>query len=483
MAHTSSVTKNAFLSVVISASTTLLALITYPYLLRVLQPSGIGDTRFVQSVIGYFGLFATLGINDYAIRAISKVRDNKDNLSRTVSEIYSISLVTHTVTALVLVASLFFVPKFNRLWPLFTVFAVSMLIEGFNCEWLYRGLEKYTYLTVVSLMGKVISAVSVFLLVKKQDDLVFYSITLVFGNVLSTVCNNISLKKTIGTGIRLVRPNIKEKLQPVLIFFFITGTSILYAHMDVIMIDLLTSNVDNGYYDVGLKVKTILISISSSLWTVALPKATNLWDRNDVEEAKNFVKKGLHAIYAIQFPMVVFFMIFATPTVMLLGGEQYSAGISAMIFSLSSVFAIGVTNIIGGNVLMGKGHEKFILYSSLIGLLSNLLLNLLLIPQNGATGAAAATALSELIVLISEAMFIKVKLRISVFEPGVFAKCMLSCALGGAFSLFAFVLPGGNILKLVYGVILFAVGYLAVMIPTKDAIVFGLLSRFLHIKR
>ena len=57
-------------------------LITFPYASRILLPEGIGKVDFANSIIAYFILIASLGINTYAIREGAKVRDDKEKLSK-----------------------------------------------------------------------------------------------------------------------------------------------------------------------------------------------------------------------------------------------------------------------------------------------------------------------------------------------------------------------------------------------------------------
>ena len=49
-------------------------LITAPYLSRVLEPDGIGTASYVESVVSYFVLFATMEITTYGQREISYVQ-------------------------------------------------------------------------------------------------------------------------------------------------------------------------------------------------------------------------------------------------------------------------------------------------------------------------------------------------------------------------------------------------------------------------
>lgn len=88
-----SIKKNFIMNALLTISSFIFPLITFPYISRVLSPEGIGKVSFANSVVAYFALFAQLGIPTYGVRACAKVRDNKKELSQTVQEIFIINIV------------------------------------------------------------------------------------------------------------------------------------------------------------------------------------------------------------------------------------------------------------------------------------------------------------------------------------------------------------------------------------------------------
>lgn len=102
MFKNNSVKVNFIFNVTLSVTSLLFPLITFPYVSRVLQPSGLGKISFATSIISYFSIFAQLGIPTYGIRACSKVKDDIQKLSKTVLEILLVNLITVTISYIVL---------------------------------------------------------------------------------------------------------------------------------------------------------------------------------------------------------------------------------------------------------------------------------------------------------------------------------------------------------------------------------------------
>ena len=70
---------NFIMNAILTVSSILFPLITFPYISRVLLVEGSGKVAFATSVVSYFTMFATLGIPTYGIRACARVRDDKEN--------------------------------------------------------------------------------------------------------------------------------------------------------------------------------------------------------------------------------------------------------------------------------------------------------------------------------------------------------------------------------------------------------------------
>ena len=83
---------NIVMNMLLTMSSFIFPLITFPYVSRVLGPESLGKVSWTASVIAYFNLFAQLGIPTYGIRACAEVRDDRALLSRTAQELLFINL-------------------------------------------------------------------------------------------------------------------------------------------------------------------------------------------------------------------------------------------------------------------------------------------------------------------------------------------------------------------------------------------------------
>ena len=170
------------MNVILTASTFIFPLITFPYISRILLPAGVGKVNFATSLVSYFSMIAMLGVPTYGIRACAQVRDDREELSRTVHEIFFINLIMGVLVSIVYFAALATVPRLRADYALFAVMSTTILFNVIGMEWLYKGLEQYSYITVRSIVFKVIGLILMFLFVKSEKDYVIYgAITIVAG--------------------------------------------------------------------------------------------------------------------------------------------------------------------------------------------------------------------------------------------------------------------------------------------------------------
>ena len=101
---------NFIMNAILTMSSFIFPLITFPYISRILLPEGTGKVSFATSLISYFSMIAQLGIPIYGIRACAKVRDNRIELTRTAHELLFINLGMNVFSYLALAVALLTVP-------------------------------------------------------------------------------------------------------------------------------------------------------------------------------------------------------------------------------------------------------------------------------------------------------------------------------------------------------------------------------------
>ena len=92
MKEVKSIKFNFIMNLIRVLMTIVFPLITYPYATRVLNSAGVGRAAYVASIVSYFQLVASFGVNNYAITEGAKIRDDKVKLNKFASEMFFINL-------------------------------------------------------------------------------------------------------------------------------------------------------------------------------------------------------------------------------------------------------------------------------------------------------------------------------------------------------------------------------------------------------
>lgn len=389
-----SIKQNMFMSVILTTANFLFPLITYSYVARILKADGTGKVAFVQSVLAYFTYFAALGIPGYGVRECAKERDNQEKLSKIVHELFIINIITTVLSYVALVIVIVCIKRFQTYSALFMVMSFGIILQTLGMEWLYKSLEKYTYITIRSIFFKSISVILTFLLIKTEDDYIKYGALTIFAAGASNIMNFIHVKKFINLK-KQQHYDFKVHLKPIMVFFMSTIIITVYAQFDTVMLGLMKGDREVGIYNAAVKMKTIVLSVSTAITSVLIPRMSQYVKRGDNEQFRVLLMKSLRVCCVTLFPLT-FFVIFNTKDIItFVCGTEYLSSTLTLIILMLCVLALMLTNILGNQILIPKNDEKRYSISVFIGMWINLSLNMLLIPKYASAGAAVATLVTE----------------------------------------------------------------------------------------
>ena len=401
-----SVKFNFIMNFILTASSVIFPLITAPYIFRTLQPAGSGKVDSAAAIITYFMMFASLGIPTYGIRTCAKVRDDKEKLSKTVQELMIINTVSMLISFTVFLIMLAVVPEFAEERTLLLINSISMVLNVIGVSWFYNAIEQYAYITTCSIVFKIISIIMMFLWVKSPEDYITYGAITVFAGSASYVLNFWNLRKYIS--FKKTGPyDFRQHIKPILIFFATSAAISVYTNLDIVMIRFMRGSTEVGYYTAAIKVKTLLVSLITSLGTVLLPRLSYYIEKGEKQAFHRMVVKAFDFVIMIGLSVTVYFIFMAKESILLLAGDQFGPSVLPMQILMPAVLFIGLSNITGIQILTPQGFENKVVYSIIYGAVLDFVLNLALIGNYGAAGAAFATLLAELIVLVVQCIYLR----------------------------------------------------------------------------
>ena len=474
-----SVKYNFIMNAILTVAGIIFPLITFPYISRVLLVEGSGKVAFATSVVTYFTMFASLGIPTYGVRACAIVRDNKEKLSKTVQELLIISGGTTLLTYIVFGISLFVIPEFAQERTLLLIVGLGIGLNTIGVQWLYNALEQYSYITTCSILFKVIGMILMFLLVKESSDYQIYGGVYVIASFGSYVLNFICLRKFV-TFQKTGTYQFKQHLKHIMVFFAMSAGASIYLNLDVVMLRFLQSNEAVGYYNAGIKVKTVLVTCVTSLGTVLLPRLSYYIETADKKAFQLMVGKAFRFVFVAASAVTVYFSIFARESILLLSGEAFLPAVGQMMILMPTVLLIGLSNVTGIQILTPNGREREVMYSIWGGAMLDFVLNLIVIPKFSSNGAALSTLLAEGMVLLLQCWFLRDVLWSYIRQVQCW-KIVIALAVASVMTIPVKIwIDSGVFVTLLVSAIVFFGGYAVVLLLLKEPFVSEILNSGIH---
>ncbi|SDJ11529.1 Membrane protein involved in the export of O-antigen and teichoic acid [Halanaerobium congolense] len=419
-----SISTNYIYNTILKVLNILFPMITFPYIARVLTASGVGKINFSLSVISYFILISRVGIPMYGIRECAKYRDNKKQLTKTVQEILIINL-----GSLIISLTLFYLILFNsntleNYKNILLILSINIISTSIGMEWFYQAIEEYKYITLRNVLVKIVSLVLIFLLIREQNDYNLYAFILVISVSLSYFFNFFYSRTYINLFKIYSDYNFKKHVKPIFLLFAMSISISIYTNLDKVMLGILTNDEAVGYYTSANKMVKVIVALVTSLGTVLLPRMSYYIKNDLTKEVNRLINKSINFITLLAFPASVGVFMLAKPIILIFTGDGYIEAISTIRILSPVILIIGLSNLIGVQILLSHGKEKLTLISTSIGALTNFLLNLLLIPYFNHNGAAIATITAEISVTVTQIYFAYSYLKGNISFKSVFQYCI-----------------------------------------------------------
>lgn len=281
--QTHSVKFNAVMNTLLTASSMLVSVITVPYVTRVLSVEGYGDVTFAQNVSQWLSAMCLVGVPMYGLRECARVRDDPREMARVVRELLAIITIFTAVVLTCFGVSILVVPRFHRIAALMWVFLVSTLLLSYGVEWYFQAIEQYKYITIRSMVFKMLSLVAMLVFVRGEDDYLAYGVILalvICGNNVLNLARMLRMVSFSGLG----PMRIGRHLKPLASYAALSIASSVYLAFDSILLGMLSpSNVQVGLYQFASKLKGICFSVINAIIGVLIPRLS-YYAKNDPEK-------------------------------------------------------------------------------------------------------------------------------------------------------------------------------------------------------
>ena len=399
--------KNAAYNVAYRMFSVFLPLVTAPYLSRTVGTDGVGLYSLAWSVSYVFCLIGMLGLNDYGVRTIAQVRDNREELDRTFSAIWQMQLLVAGATLVAWLGYVFLVAGEEKVIALhLTMMSVSCLV---SLDWCLMGLDIFKPIALRNTFVKLAAAACVFLFVKKKEDLWIYGFVWSLATLIGNLMSAASLRGKVTYRPVPIRESLKH-LKPCAVLFISVLAVNVYRTMDKVMVSAIAGVHENGLYENAEKIIYCLSGFISAIGTVMMPKVAHMQKEGATEKIARHIDRSMELILCMTSAMAFGVAAVADVFAPLFYGEDFRYSGTLMAPLAFTLIMIGFANVIRTQVVLPQERDSIFVKSVCCGAAVNLIANTCLIPFLQSMGAVIGTLLAEMTVPLVQYLLLRKEL-------------------------------------------------------------------------
>jgi PST family polysaccharide transporter len=378
------------------------------WLARYLGPDAFGLLSYAIAFVAIFAAIAAAGMERIAVREL--VRDD-EGAGRILATAFAIRVVLALVAVLAAVLAVTATPDGDpRVFWLVVVIAAGMVVRATDVidYWNQARLQSKSTVRARLAGFLVASAFRVWLILSGGSLLAFAFASLAetvvgAGFLVSTHLRGKAQHPKYRISVATARSLVRESWPLLLAGLAIT----LYMRIDIVMLQYMTDAREVGIYASAVRLSEVWYALPVILASSAFPAILR---SREVDYGQYLARiRGLYFLFcwmaiAISLPA----SIFSGSLVSGMYGGSYAD--AAPVLSIHLWGSLGVfLGVASSQYLLAENMQVISMYRTIIGMISNILLNLLLIPMFQAKGAAIATVVSYLISTFSIALFPKTR--------------------------------------------------------------------------
>ena len=383
----------------------LIALSVGVWVTRYLGPDQFGILSYAQSFVAIFGAFSSLGLNDIIIRELVKSQDEKDVILGTS---FGLQTMGSTVIMLILGASIFLNDNEELTNKIIVILGLLTFINSFNVITSYfHSIVKSKFYAMVGLVGVIISALIKIGLILGHYELIHFVYVLAFDVIFLTI-GQIWFYKKLGNSLFSwrfswkVSKNLLRDSWPLILSGIIIS---IYMKIDQVMIKEFMGNADVGIYSAAVRLSEAWYFIPTIICSSLFPAIINA--RIKSRELYMSRLQRLYNLMVLLGVVIILPVLFLSdPLIYFLYGEEFNQSAAVLnIHILGSVFVfLGVAN---QKWFISENFQAYNIICLGLGMVTNIGLNVLLIPKYGILGAAYATLISQFVASVLAPLFFR----------------------------------------------------------------------------
>lgn len=390
-----SLKKNIFFLYLLQVANYLVPLATLPYLSRVLGVEHFGVNGLAISVIAIMTMITDWGFSLTATQQIAQNANRHDILHSIFWDVLWARVGLGLLSFIGLAGVMIFVPSGRALGPVMLAASIQVLSSMFGVGWFLQGLERMGAYVWVSMFGRVLTVPLTFLFVHSSSDVAAaVAIPGICSLIACGASFHVSARYVALFPVRFNLAGMGGQLRSGAKIFLSTGAINLYTQSNILILSALTGPVQIGLFYGAERIRRAVQSMIGPANTALFPRINNLLS-HDRTAAKHMMLRMLFIQGGVTLLTSAAMFVIAPWGVPFLLGPDYIDAVSIVRWLSPLPFIIGVSNVLGLNVMLPLGMKNEFASVVTVSAGVNFVGMLALCPSYGAIGAVWATLVAE----------------------------------------------------------------------------------------
>ena len=387
---------------------------------RYLGPENYGMLSYAISFAGLWSFVAGLGLDQVLYRDLIKDKGNENAL---LGSSLLLRLVSGSVAGLLAVVAALIVGESGITLWLIIIVSGAFVFQAFNViNYAFQARVHSKFSSVSTIIVVTILTALKLLVLYYHKGIYYFAAIYTLEPLLYGILFLYFYKRQYGS------PR-KWKYDHTLAISMLTASAPLilsavfvsiYARIDQILIKHLIDVSSVGIYDAAVRIAELWYFIPGILVSSLFPSIVNSHHSDKKLYAKRIFRlTGLLIGLSLIIGIIVAF--FARPIINIIFGSEFLGGYRVLQLYVWSGIGVSLGTILNQYLVVEK-LTKVILYTSIVGMVINVILNLVLIPHYGIAGSAFATLVSYIVGPLSVVCFTSSRTKLKELFKDIMAR-------------------------------------------------------------
>jgi O-antigen/teichoic acid export membrane protein len=370
----------------------LISFVVTVLVIRYLGPEQFGLLSYAISFYGLFSAISILGLESISIRELVKQPGRRDDI---LGSVFLLRLVGGIVTIILIAITLYFSGEPTDISILILIVSTSAIFQSFSViDYYFRAEVKAKYSVYVMAASVLFMSALKILLIILEAPLIYFAI--VFSVEFFAAATGFlivykynKLKIINWKFSKEIAINLLKDSWPLILSGLVVA---IYMKIDQVMIKNILDSEDLGYYAAAVRISEAWYFIPIALTNSLFPAIVNAKNVNE-KFYLNRMQKLYDLLAWMAIAIAVPVSIFSSDIINILYGSEFRSAAPVLTIYIWAGVAVFL-GVASSQYLITENFTKLSFFRTLIGMVFNVILNLLLIPKYGIIGAAYATLIS-----------------------------------------------------------------------------------------